>query len=183
MGELGYFPCRGILHSTPWYSNNSVFNLDKRRQPLLVTEVNSQSWQIRRCFLQPDFYLHKIGIVVSPRENVSLLDIPPGRAIPSSRPLCFMLGRKIEFKSFPFYSGELKTVGLELSSTRRMQEVRTCEMSSNRKKKTTSMSLVISDSKLEIQSPDPIWLTLCLSFMYSEFSTISVNLRQLTYLT
>lgn len=53
----------------PWYIAFSphdiqitlFFNLDKSRQPVLVTEVNSQSWQISgRLPLLPDFYLHKI---------------------------------------------------------------------------------------------------------------------------
>lgn len=61
MGKATDFPCRCILHSPHDIQITLFFNLDKSSQSVLVTEVNSQSWQISLCLpLLPDFYLHKI---------------------------------------------------------------------------------------------------------------------------
>lgn len=61
MGKAADFPCHSILHSPHDIQITLFFNLDKSRQPVLVTEVNSQSWQISLWLsLLPDFYLHKI---------------------------------------------------------------------------------------------------------------------------
>lgn len=61
MGKASDFPCCSILHSPHDIQITLFFNLDKSSQPVLVTEVNSQSWQISPFLpLLPDFYLHKI---------------------------------------------------------------------------------------------------------------------------